>query len=401
MDPFRYLPKVIYPLQKTTESQLLQLCQELWSWPSCENCHNTGNCETNNCPWKRSTQLMRFFKYYKDLCASYHSDSATDKKAALQSHDNLFGAIRKLKSDPHISRAELKHRLFGNRPDEQQASVLDQDRAINLALKVIFMVNCGAQSPELDILEQGAYHVRWKDDISFKQYVTDIFPTTDYPIINDDNEGPLLDLKTALTAIKLTKHAGLKFQPTDDLRRHLRLDRKNGIVEIFHHTAFLKEYLRLTIGKSHNRPSADYLELGMLPRQLALECLDSLQKVIFPATCHKSLNLLISLTTNSSFDPNCLEFNSIEIRTPDERNISYRYFGTRLIELYSELENPTPRGRLEKWLQRRSGARYAMLATVIGVAIAVLLGMASLAVGVYQAWIAYQQWQHPLGSEKC
>lgn len=37
-----------------------------------------------------------------------------------------------------------------------------------------------------------------------------------------------------------------------------------------------------------------------------------------------------------------------------------------------------------------------MMATVAGVAFAVLLGMASLAVSSYQAWLAYQQWQHPV-----
>ena len=38
-----------------------------------------------------------------------------------------------------------------------------------------------------------------------------------------------------------------------------------------------------------------------------------------------------------------------------------------------------------------------MLATLIGVMFAVVLGMAGLAVGGYQAWVSYQQWQHPVG----
>jgi hypothetical protein len=39
-----------------------------------------------------------------------------------------------------------------------------------------------------------------------------------------------------------------------------------------------------------------------------------------------------------------------------------------------------------------------MFATLIGVVIAILLGMASLALGGYQAWVSYQQWQHPISS---
>jgi len=39
-----------------------------------------------------------------------------------------------------------------------------------------------------------------------------------------------------------------------------------------------------------------------------------------------------------------------------------------------------------------------MMATVIGVIIAILLGLASLGVGGYQAWVGYQQWQHPISN---
>jgi len=51
---------------------------------------------------------------------------------------------------------------------------------------------------------------------------------------------------------------------------------------------------------------------------------------------------------------------------------------------------------MEKWFERKSGARYVMMATIAGVFLAIFLGMASLAVGGYQAWIGYQQWQHPV-----
>jgi hypothetical protein len=67
-----------------------------------------------------------------------------------------------------------------------------------------------------------------------------------------------------------------------------------------------------------------------------------------------------------------------------------------LADLYEELENPRPHSGFEKWLERNSGARYVMLATLIGVLIAVLLGIAALAVSIYQAYIGYQAWKHPV-----
>lgn len=129
---------------------------------------------------------------------------------------------------------------------------------------------------------------------------------------------------------------------------------------------------------------------------MALEILDSIQKVLFPLFDEKSCSLLRSITSTTSFDPDALRFESASIRAPSEKDIQYLYFGARLADLYEELENPKARGWIESWAERKSGARYVMMATLIGVAIAVLLGMASLAVGIYQAWVAYQQWQHPL-----
>ena len=75
---------------------------------------------------------------------------------------------------------------------------------------------------------------------------------------------------------------------------------------------------------------------------------------------------------------------------------NFAYFRSRLIDLYDEVQHPKPRGVLEKWFERRSGARHVMMATFIGVIFAVILGMLSLAVSIFQAWVAYQQWKHPI-----
>lgn len=63
---------------------------------------------------------------------------------------------------------------------------------------------------------------------------------------------------------------------------------------------------------------------------------------------------------------------------------------------YDEVQNPTPRGWLYTWLERKSGARYVMMATLIGVIIAVIIGILGLGVATFQAWVSYQQWKHPL-----
>jgi hypothetical protein len=140
------------------------------------------------------------------------------------------------------------------------------------------------------------------------------------------------------------------------------------------------------------------LRRGVLPRELALETLETLQAILFPLTEPKSKALLLSLTstTTQNFDTEVLRYDSSTIRNPLQvEAIPYHYFGSRLGDLYEELSNPTPRG-MERWFERKSGARYVMMATIAGVLLAIFLGMASLALGAYQAWIGYQQWQHPV-----
>lgn len=70
-------------------------------------------------------------------------------------------------------------------------------------------------------------------------------------------------------------------------------------------------------------------------------------------------------------------------------------FGSKLMDLYEEVDNPGPRGFMEKWFERRNGTRYVMMVTLVGVIIAVIFGILSLAVGLFQPWVAYAAWKHP------
>lgn len=135
---------------------------------------------------------------------------------------------------------------------------------------------------------------------------------------------------------------------------------------------------------------------GALPRELAIEVLDSIQKVLFPLTDSKSKKFLLSLTSSSScnFDSDILRYDSLSIRNPDEDSSQYRYFGARLADLHHELTTPTPRG-FEKWFERNSSARYVMMATIFGVILAIFLGVLSLGLGGFQAYVGYMAWKHP------
>jgi hypothetical protein len=124
-----------------------------------------------------------------------------------------------------------------------------------------------------------------------------------------------------------------------------------------------------------------------------------MQNVLFPFDS-TSEQILRSLVSKQSFDPDCLRYDAAVYRGEDEGDLSYSYFGSRLVDLFEELEDPSPRGILEIWFQRKSGARHVMKATLIGVIIALVLGILGLVVGIFQAWVAYEAWKHPVNNGK-
>lgn len=170
------------------------------------------------------------------------------QQPGLRSHDDLMKIIKELKSNPEVTRVALLEKLFTDRPARS-----DQERAINIAVRVMMTVNCSAPRQSSALLEHGSQQVPWRSDIPFSEFITSIFPRTDHPSIDY--------IKENLRATKLKKRAGIRFEPTDDLRNHLKLDRKRAIVEIFHHTAFLKEQLRLTKDEPRNMSVTSSLKL--------------------------------------------------------------------------------------------------------------------------------------------
>jgi hypothetical protein len=237
-----------FPLGKVTTAQLQQLGEVLWSWSICAECLAGKPCKTTDCPWPRSTVLSRYFEFYKVSTSIYECHVESGQAPGLTSHEDLFRIIRELKSNPELTKEELLEKLFTDSPARS-----DQERALNLAARVTMMINCSASRQSSVLLEHGSHQTPWNKDVTFSQFIRDIFPQNDHPSIEV--------IKENLRAIKLKKHARLSFQPTDDLRNHLRLHKKAAVVEIFHHTAFLKEQLRLTKDQSQNLSVPDLIKM--------------------------------------------------------------------------------------------------------------------------------------------
>ncbi|ERF76426.1 hypothetical protein EPUS_07306 [Endocarpon pusillum Z07020] len=392
-----------FPLSSCSDRDLHHLCECLWRWEICVDCKAGTDTLRHNpsCPWPtRAAKLSRFFEYYKVVTRSYIPELLPGDCPALRSHDDLFHLISALKEKADIPRGELTKSHFdgphvnkGNPPPQS-----DQNRAVDLAVRVMLMINCAVDDQSLGLLESGVAPLTWRNDETLCQFLKKIFPQEQYQILDAKTDGKRSPgIKTLLTASRLKSIARLTIEPTNDIRDHLRLTQRTGVVLIYHHVGFLIESLTSGHPSSPVGSLEQEIRRGNIPRQLALETLDSLQRVLFPADIN-SRQLLRTLVAKSSFDPACLSLDWTTYRSENEQEVEYRYLSARLMDLYEEILNPRPRSTLEKWAERRSGARHVMIAILVGVIIAIILGLLALMVSVFQAWIAYQAWKHPVAN---
>lgn len=232
-----------FPLGDVSDSQLQALCEALWTWALCAPCSQGRDCNREECPRRRTPRLEPFFQYYREVTASYIPELIMPGSSqAIRSHEDLFDIIRLLHQNPTMQRGRLTAQYFSRRGEEYEPPINDQHRAFNLAVRVMLMINCCIDGQAGGRLELGVEPSVWRGDKSLVEFVSATFPTRDHPTLNEKDES-YPDIKFELTAKKLGKVAGLRFKGTDDLRNHLKLDQKTGVVEIYHHTSVLKEHL--------------------------------------------------------------------------------------------------------------------------------------------------------------
>ncbi|KAH8683964.1 hypothetical protein BGZ61DRAFT_590081 [Ilyonectria robusta] len=345
-------------------------------------------------------RLEPFFDLYRNMTAFYLPDAVGSSHPALRSHADLRDIVVLLRGNLERPRIHLTTEYFTQREAEEskRPPLSDQNRAFNLAARVITMVQPAAENQSDGLLEAGSQPALWSNDKSLVAFIGSVFPKREHPTLSRGNDATTTTKihVSSIMAKRLKKIAKLKIIPTDDLASHLSLDAKQGTVAIFHYTSVLKE--GLTNGNGH--PSSEGVEgvaartntRSNIPPQLAIETLATIKEVLFPDDS-VSQSMLRSLISRDKFDPDMARI--VDLSGLDEP-VRYQYWGSRLLDLHDEIENPTPRGFFEKWVERKSGARYAMMATLIGLFIAILLGALGLVVSIFQAWVGWQQWQHPV-----
>jgi hypothetical protein len=395
--------QTVFPLQLTTTGDLKVLCQVLWSWELCDACldatpkapprRGVAPC---SCPWgQRAERLEPFFDFYRRTTRPYVPDFFGENGQAIRNHQDLRDIIKVIKQQGvEQSRESCMREYFCLRAEGKESSVpgSDQNRAFELAARIMTMTSLSCDNGRESSPSEANWDVEekqvdapqtWPEVDTLSATMHELFVSRIHPSLqSSDSQSSVI--RQNLTATNLKRIAALRIEGTDNLRDHLDLNTTTGVVQIFHHTSFLKEHLLATKHEPYLPP---------IPRLLALETLCSLQ-LLFPSE-PSSQALLRNFVSKQGFDPDCLRFGTapFELRGEKEWAMRFPTWGSRLMHLYDEIENPKPRGRIEAWLERKSKSRHIMMATMVGVLTAVLLGLFGLCLSIFQTWIAWQQWK--------
>jgi hypothetical protein len=158
-----------------------------------------------------------------------------------ESHD-VLGVIARVKREPGTTRKQLEEDMAS----QGQTRGRRERGLVNVAVKLMLMVDCSPPDYSSDKLETGAFQASWSDDVAFSKFVQDAFSLGNHPALSYPSNPEYYDVKDELLATKLKEVLDVRLLPTDDLRNHLKLDRRRNSLSIFHHVGFLKEQLRLT-----------------------------------------------------------------------------------------------------------------------------------------------------------
>ncbi|KAK4098066.1 hypothetical protein N658DRAFT_561336 [Parathielavia hyrcaniae] len=353
----------LYPLGETSELDLRGLSQALWRWHECPGAHGThgsnSHCGESGeaCPWRRYDVLAQFHKVYRELATTYVPELDYGTLPALRGHGDLLDIIRCLKDNPESSRAQLMSEHFGTRHAADKTgpgmpTQEDQVRASGLAARVMTAGACSGEDVESAVLELGTEPITWGEELSLSQFLLAAFPLAHtLSLGSTSGTGRHQGVRSLLAAETITKIGRFDVQPTDGLRSHLNLDSKWRT-----QPSVLKEHLRATKSLSTTAGVAEEIRIGDNPRQLALEVLDSIN-LLFPPPTSESHAILRRLVSKGQFNKNMLHLETRDLRHKHEVEGEYRSLASKLWDLYDEVENPTPRGRFERWFERQVAQR--------------------------------------------
>jgi hypothetical protein len=176
-----------YPLAKTTNKDLAQICEALWDWSPCPQWIRSEACPqlSTGCQCSQASRHEPFFNFYRNTTAYYLPDAIGSSQLALRCHGDLRDLVVLLRNNPDKTRCQLAAEYFTSRetPEGEKPPTSDQKRALNLAVRIITMVQSAAENQTDGLLETGLQPPTWAEEQSLGDFMNSVFPKRQHSIL--------------------------------------------------------------------------------------------------------------------------------------------------------------------------------------------------------------------------
>ncbi|KAH6867873.1 hypothetical protein B0T10DRAFT_553878 [Thelonectria olida] len=337
-----------------------------------------------------SRSFDSYFKVYHDLIARsdvhvLQVEEPGPEDLAPISHDDILAGAKVLREDPKLTLDQainqLEARLNGAH-SRHQVKV-----AILVTVRAMLMLDCAVSRRNWE---------PWQPNEQYVDFVSKCFPKS-FGV--SARVAETMADQRSLKAWKLKARLGISFKGTDNLARHLLLDPKGPTVYLFHHTTFLKAQLDRVVGENFGKEDdvLTCLRSGSLPPRLLAETLHSLQTILFHFDDHRSGKILERLISRDGFDEDCAQPEGYKI-FDDSDGLEYVFWGERLATLHEFVLNRPPRNKFERWIKWQTSDSNAFAIALAALIISILVGVLTLGLSGFQAWVAWKAWKEPVSN---
>lgn len=141
---------------------------------------------------------------------------------------DLASLLSQMRADPDITREALSAKQGDT----------------ELATRIAVMTTCSTLDYAAVWLGKGSHRAEWRHTEPLSKFVEKLFEPQSHMVLSYPEHLGHADFISDLKATKLKKVLGVMIRPTNDIRDHLKLERKNMTLDVFHCTGFIKEHLR-------------------------------------------------------------------------------------------------------------------------------------------------------------
>jgi hypothetical protein len=214
------------------------LAQVMWNWNLCGTCTGKPSCIQHTCAWAQADGAEAYWKFHQTMSEAYSPDML-GRRPAINDHQGLLEMVQQIEAPRGALRKEIFEADLA--PGQKPPTTYDQDRALNVAAGLILLMDFGILHDAANLMPDGVPRISWRDGVSVDAFVEEAFPRTP--------ESPgIKGILSELRAKKLIKYAKLRMKATNDIRRHLVLDKKEKVVWVFHQGTALRHLLSSSEG---------------------------------------------------------------------------------------------------------------------------------------------------------